>query len=91
MKKKIVETILDKMHISDELKETIEENYDLTKIVSKEIFNSILGQGDKVKDEIKEILAKELRNYLSKIDTAAAIRTALENMEVDIKVSFRKK
>lgn len=91
MKKKIVDTILDRIHISNELKETIGENYDLTKIVSKEIFNSLLGQGDKVKEEIKEILAKELRNYLSKIDTTAAIKNALENLEVDIKISFRKK
>ena len=91
MTPKIVDRILDKVPISKELKDTIEENVDLTKALSKELYTNLLGQGDKIKEEATTIIAREIKEFLSKIDTEEILRKTLEEMEVDIKVTFKKK
>jgi hypothetical protein len=91
MKNRLVERLLDRMPIPDELKGAIGDQFDLSSLVTREVVSQMLEQGGKIKDEMKVILAKELAQFLEKVDVDKALTSALENLELEVRISFRRK
>ncbi|HNT26764.1 MAG TPA: hypothetical protein PKH10_01175 [bacterium] len=91
MKTRLVGKLLDRMPIPDELKDIIGDQLDLSAIISREVATQLLEHGGKMKQEAKAILARELAGFLEKVDVDKALTNALENLELEIRISFRRK
>ncbi len=91
MKNNIVDKLLSKLPISEEIRDTIRDNVDLTQIISREVVGQIMGQGDKLKEELKGVLARELGDYLRGLAVEKILKNTLEDMEVEVKVTFKRK
>lgn len=91
MSGKIVERLLDKVPFSNEIREAIKENLDLTftKQLASEIVHQISGQSDKLKKEIVAGISNEIQRELSRIDKPELLAKTLENLEITI--SFKRK
>jgi len=91
MSGKIVERLLDKVPFSNEIREAIKENLDLTftKQLASEIVHQISGQSDKLKKEIVAGISNEIQRELSRIDKPELLTKTLENLEITI--SFKRK
>ncbi|HNW82594.1 MAG TPA: hypothetical protein PKG52_06835 [bacterium] len=91
MSGKIVERLLDKVPFSNEIREAIKENLDLTftKQLASEIVHQISGQSDKLKKEIAAGISNEIQRELSRIDKPELLAKTLENLEITI--SFKRK
>jgi len=91
MSGKIVERLLDKVPFSNEIREAIKENLDLTftKQLASEIVHQISGQSDKLKKEIAAGISNEIQRELSRIDKPELLTKTLENLEITI--SFKRK
>lgn len=91
MRNRLVEKLLDRMPIPDELKGVIGDQFDLSTLVTREVVAQMLEHGGKIKDEMKIILAKELAQFLEKIDVDKALTNALENLELEVRIGFHRK
>ncbi len=91
MRNRLVDKLLDRMPIPDELKGAIGDQFDLSSIVTREVVSQMLEHGGKIKDEMKIILAKELAQFLEKVDVDRALTNALEDLELEVRISFRRK
>ena len=91
MKNRLVDKLLERMPIPDELKGIIGDQIDLSSLITREMASQLLDHGGKIKDEMKVILARELAIFLEKIDVDKALSNALENLELEVRVSFRRK
>ncbi len=91
MKNRLVETLLDKAPISNELKEILVDQLDLSALITREIAAQIVQHGGRLKDEVKVIFARELAKFLEKVDVEKAVVSALENLELEIRVGFRRR
>ncbi len=91
MKNRLVGRLLDRAPIPDELKDIIADQLDLSALITREVAAQIVQHGGKLKNEAKVILARELAKFLEKIDVEKAIEGALENLELEIRVGFRRR
>lgn len=91
MKTRLLSRILKQAPIPDDLREAIGEHLDLSSLVTREIATQLLEHGGKMKQEAKAILARELAGFLEKIDVDKALTSALENLELDIRIGFRRR
>lgn len=91
MKNRLLTRILKQAPIPDDLREAIGEHLDLSSLVTREIATQLLEHGGKMKQEAKAILARELAGFLEKIDVDKALTSALENLELDIRIGFRRR
>ncbi|HOW51136.1 MAG TPA: hypothetical protein PLV42_03710 [bacterium] len=91
MRNRLVDKLLDRMPIPDELKGVIGDQIDLSSLLTREMASQLLDHGGKIKDEMKVILAKELAQFLDKIDVDKALTNALEDLELEVRISFRRK
>ncbi|HSA33460.1 MAG TPA: hypothetical protein P5077_07020 [bacterium] len=91
MKNRLVGKLLDRMPIPDELRDIIGDQLDLSAIISREVATQLLEHGGRMKQEAKAILARELAGFLEKIDVDKALTSALENLELDIRIGFRRR
>lgn len=91
MSGKIVDRLLDKVPFSNEIREAIKDNLDLTftKQLASEIVHQITGQSDKLKKEIVAGISNEIQRELSKVDKPELLAKTLENLEITI--SFKRK
>lgn len=91
MSGKIVDRLLEKVPFSNEIREAIKDNLDLTftKQLASEIVHQISGQSDKLKKEIVAGISNEIQRELSKVDKPELLAKTLENLEITI--SFKRK
>lgn len=87
MKKNLVDKLLDKVPLSNELKHVIGDNVDFT----RELVTQIYGQRDKIKEEVMNSISREVAKYLKKIDLKELAKEVLEEVDVNISISFKKK
>lgn len=91
MSGKIVDKLLEKVPFSNEIREAIKENLDLTftKQLASEIVHQVAGQSDKLKKELATMISNEVQKELSRIDKPELLAKTLENLEITI--SFKRK
>ena len=91
MSGKIVDRLLEKVPFSNEIREAIKENLDLTftKQLASEIVSQIAGQSDRLKKELAGIVSGELQKELSRFVKPELLAKTLENLEITI--SFKRK
>ncbi|MBI2338890.1 MAG: hypothetical protein HYU99_00780 [Deltaproteobacteria bacterium] len=56
--------------------------------LSKEIFGGIMSKAEKRKDEIMEILAREVTKFLGKVNVADEIARALRGLVINLSASI---
>lgn len=56
--------------------------------LSKELFSGIMSKAEKRKDEIMEILAREVSKFLGKVNVADEITKALKGMVINLSASI---
>ncbi len=91
MKKSLMDKLIDKIPVSDEIKAVIGENVDVTKDFTKAMISQALSQGDRIKDEIKEAATAEIISQIKKIEPAELLKNVLDDMEITVTLSFKKK
>ena len=89
MARKFVNKILEKVPVSQELKDVIEENVDLTSSVANAVVSQMAISGSKLKQEITDVVKAEISERLSAVDARKLLQSVLEDMEIT--VSFRSK
>lgn len=91
MSGKIVDRLLDKVPFSNELREAIKETIDLrfTRQLAGEIADQLFMQGDKIKKDFTNRIAKEIQKEIGKTDKKELLKQTLEEMEVTI--TFKRK
>ncbi|MCK5807858.1 hypothetical protein KAH37_02610 [bacterium] len=91
MVSKLINKIIEKVPVSQEIKNVIEENVDLTSSVANAVVSQMALSGSKLKQEIGAVVKEELQERLSSIDVKTLLQDVLEDMEMDITVSFKSK
>ncbi len=91
MKNRLVGALLEKAPIPNELKEILVDQLDLSALITREIAAQLVQHGGKLKEDAKAILARELARFFERVDVEKAVIGALENLELEIRVGFRRK
>lgn len=89
MVKNLVNKILEKVPVSQEIKDVIEENVDLTSAVANAVVSQMALSGSKLKQEIGAVVKEELQERLNSLDVRTLLTDVLKDMEIT--VSFRSK
>lgn len=91
MKNRLVEKLIERAPIPDELKEIISDQIDLSSLIAHAVAAQIAQQGEKLKGETKAILSRELAKFLDRIDIEKALTSVLENLEIEVRIGFRRR
>ncbi len=91
MSGKIVNKLLDKVPFSSEIRDAVKDTIDLrfTKQLAGEIIDQCFTQGDKIKKDFVNLIAKEIQKELGRTDKKELLKQTLEEMEITI--SFKRK
>lgn len=91
MKPRLMDKLLEKLPISDEMKETINSQVDFSKEMVTEVVSQALLHGDRLKKELREAISKEVRSVLQEIDHEKMVAKILDKYEMDVTIRFNKR
>ncbi|MFO7735181.1 MAG: hypothetical protein R6W70_03075 [bacterium] len=90
-RKTIVEKFLEKAPLSQELRYLLEDNSELPKQISKDIYAQIMSGSGKLKSEVSEMMARKFEEHLRSYDIKELIKEVLENYDLNVNISFSRK
>lgn len=90
-RKTIVEKFLEKTPLSEEIRYLLEDNSELPRQISKDIYAQIMSGSGKLKSEITEMMARKFEAHLRSYDMKEILKEVLEEYDLSVNISFSRK